>query len=272
MIVSTGMSMESEILESVRELRKAGAQFALLHCNSTYPAPFKDVHLRYMTAPAVLTGAPVGYSGHERGFSVPIAAVARGACIIEKHITVDRGMAGNDHKVSLLPNEFKDMVTAIRDVEAALGTEIARKPSVGEMMNREVLAKSLVANADIAKGGVIEASMVSVVSPGKGLQPNRMKDLVGRHANRAIPAGDFFYPTDLGEQGVGPRAFKFTRPWGVPVRYHDWRQFTRICRWTFWNLHFSYKDIEADIARFLTSRCPSDLPFTVRTCSPTITS
>jgi len=259
MIISTGMSSEAEILESVRELRRAGAQFALLHCNSTYPAPFKDVNLRYMDRIAKLTGAPVGYSGHERGFAVAIAAVARGAAIIEKHITLDRGMVGNDHKVSLEPGEFKDMVAAIRDVESAMGGEGARKASVGEMMNREVLAKSLVAAGDIAKGALIEASMVSVVSPGKGLQPNRMNDLVGRKANRAIEAGDFFYPADLSEQSVGPRAFKFTRPWGIPVRYHDWRQLYAGLPMDFLEFHFSYKDLEADIGQFFSENLPLGL-------------
>ena len=259
MIVSTGMSMESEILESVRELRRAGAQFALLHCNSTYPAPFKDVHLRYMDRLAKLSGAPVGYSGHERGFAVPIAAVARGACIIEKHITLDRSMVGNDHKVSLEPGEFKNMVTSIREVEAAMGERGARKASVGEMMNREVLAKSLVANSAITKDSVIEAAMVSVVSPGKGLQPNRIKDLVGRRANRAIAAGDFFYPADLGEQAVGPRAFKFTRPWGVPVRYHEWQQLYQDLPMDFLEFHLSYKDIEADPSLFFKQKLPVGL-------------
>ena len=259
MIISTGMSRESEILESIRELRRASAQFALLHCNSTYPAPFKDVHLRYMDRLAKLTGALVGYSGHERGYAVPIAAVARGACIVEKHITLDRGMAGNDHKVSLEPGEFKDMVTAIRDVEAALGTEGARKLSVGEQMNREVLAKSLVAANDIAKGSVIEASMVSVVSPGKGLQPNRMHDLVGRRANRTIDAGDFFYPTDLSDKIVGPRAFKFKRPWGIPVRFHDWRQLYQGLPMNFLEFHLSYKDLEADLSKFFTEQLPLGL-------------
>jgi N-acetylneuraminate synthase len=256
MIISTGMSHEYEILESVRELRRAGAQFALLHCNSTYPAPFKDVHLRYMDRLAKLTGALVGYSGHERGFSIPIAAVARGAVIIEKHITLDRGMVGNDHKVSLEPKEFKEMVSAIRDVEMAMGSKGPKSISVGELMNREVLAKSLVATTGIAKGTSIEPSMISIVSPGKGLQPNRMNDLVGRRANRAIAAGDFFYPADLSDQSVGPRPFRFRRPWGVPVRYHDWRELYLDAAMDFLEFHLSYKDVQADPKQFFDKKLP----------------
>jgi N-acetylneuraminate synthase len=259
MIISTGMSRENEILESVGELRRAGAQFALLHCNSTYPAPFKDVHLRYMDRLAKIAGAIVGYSGHERGYAVPIAAVARGACIIEKHITLDRGMQGNDHKVSLEPGEFKDMVAAIRDVEAALGTASARQPSVGELMNREILAKSLIATCDITEGSKIDSSMISITSPGKGLQPNRMNDLVGRLANRNIQAGDFFYETDLSEGAAQARDFKFSRPWGIPVRYHDWKQLHQDIPMDFLEFHLSYKDIEADIDRFFDKPVPGGL-------------
>lgn len=259
MILSTGMSREAEIVESVGELRRACAQFALLHCNSTYPAPFKDVHLRYMDRLAKLSGTIVGYSGHERGYAVPIAAVARGASIIEKHITLDRNMAGNDHKVSLEPGEFKDMVTAIRDVEAAMGSTAARQPSVGEMMNREVLAKSLVAACEIPAGTRIDTSMVSITSPGKGLQPNRINDLVGRIANRSIKAGDFFYGTDLQDTAPQPRNFSFSRPWGIPVRYHDWKQLYQDLPMDFIEFHLSYKDIEADIGRFFEREVPTGL-------------
>ncbi len=259
MIMSTGMAREDEILDSVRVLRKFGAQFALLHCNSTYPAPFKDVHLRYMDRLAKLTQAIIGYSGHERGYSVPIAAVARGAAIIEKHITLDRGMVGNDHKVSLEPDEFKSMVTSIREVEAALGSSGVRVPSVGELMNREVLAKSLVAVCDIAKGAKIDAAMIAITSPGKGLQPNRFDELVGRIANRTIEAGDFFYPTDLQHEAIKPRAYKFRRPWGIPVRYHDWKQLYQGLPMDFIEFHLSYKDLEADIGRFFTEEVPTGL-------------
>lgn len=250
MIVSTGMSREAEILESVAELRRNGAQFALLHCNSTYPVPMKDVHLRYMDRLARLGGAPIGYSGHERGHHVALAAVARGACIIEKHITLDCSMVGNDHKVSLEPDEFKNMVAAIREVEAALGSIAAREPSVGELMNREVLAKSLVAARDIEEGEIVDQSMVAIRSPGKGLQPNRLSDLLGRTARRAFVAGDFFYPADLSDTTIAPRAFKFKRPWGIPVRFHDWKALYQDLPMDFLEFHYSYMDIEAPLEQF----------------------
>lgn len=172
-IMSTGMSNEPEIIESVAFLRKHGAPFVLLHCNSTYPAPFKDINLSYMDRLKEIGECPVGYSGHERGYHVAIAAVARGARIIEKHITLDRDMEGSDHKVSLLPAEFRIMMQGIREVEASLGKGKERILTQGEMMNREILAKSLIAACEIPAGTVITETMINIKSPGKGLQPNR---------------------------------------------------------------------------------------------------
>ena len=245
-VVSTGMSSESEILESVALLRQLGAQFVLLHCNSTYPAPFKDVNLAYLDRLRDVGGGIAGYSGHERGYSIPVAAVGRGAKVIEKHITLDRTMLGNDHRVSLEPDEFKAMVKAIRQVDEALGDGSARQISTGERMNREVLAKSIVASCSIKQGAIIDDGMLDVKSPGKGIQPNRMRDLVGRTAKRDMIAGDFFYDNDLVDEIVKPRAYKFRRPWGIPVRYHDWQQLYAGLPMDFLEFHFSFKDLEID--------------------------
>ncbi len=129
MIVSTGMSTESEIRETAELLRQTGVPHALLHCQSAYPAPYKDINLKYLKRLKEIGDCPVGYSGHERGYHVPIAAVALGARIIEKHFTTDRSLEGNDHKVSLLPGEFAEMVRRIRDVEEALGSTSPRAVS-----------------------------------------------------------------------------------------------------------------------------------------------
>lgn len=246
MILSTGMSTESEIVRSVDLLERSAASFALLQCNSTYPAPFKDVNLRYMTRLAEIGKCPVGYSGHERGHHVPIAAVALGARIIEKHFTVDRAMEGNDHKVSLLPDEFADMVSQIRDVEAALGVIEPRRLTQGEMMNRINLAKSLVASRPIAQGEVITDDMIVVRSPGRGLQPDARDRLVGRVALRPVASGDFFYPTDIGDGGGAARDYTFRRPWGLPVRFHDFRALADQSNPDFLEFHLSYKDMDLD--------------------------
>lgn len=186
MLVSTGMSTEQEIYEAVGVLKQESANFVLLHCNSTYPAPFKDVNLNYMSRLAEIGDCLIGYSGHERGYHVAVAAVAKGAKVIEKHFTLDRNMEGNDHKVSLLADEFRTMCEAIGQVSTSLGTNEPRNLSQGEMINREVLGKSIVAAVDIESGGRVTQDMIAIRSPGKGLSPSRLEDLVGRKMRRSV--------------------------------------------------------------------------------------
>ncbi len=266
LVMSTGMSREDEIRESAALVRSTGASFALLHCQSTYPAPFKDVNLAYMDRLAQIGQCVVGYSGHERGFHVPIAAVARGAHIVEKHFTVNRSLEGNDHKVSLLPQEFAEMVTRIREIEEALGTAEPREVSTGEMMNRVNLAKSLVATRAIATGDTITSADVTTKSPGRGLQPNALSQLVGRVSCRDIPDGDFFYDGDLGVAQIDRRTFSYRRPWGLPVRYHDFRELVAGSNADFVEFHFSYKDLEIDPADVFEEG--EVLPYTFTTHTP----
>lgn len=247
LIISTGMSNSDEIAETVRLLRRKGAAFALLHCNSTYPAPYKDVNLNYMRHLSEVGECIVGYSGHERGYHIPLAAIAMGAKIIEKHFTVDRDLEGNDHKVSLLPDEFRDMVTMIRDIEESMGGEGSiRQMTQGERMNRENLAKSLVAAADIKEGGEITSQMIAVRSPGKGLQPNKLNELIGRRAKRTMKAGDFFFPEDLLDTITKRRPYSFRRPFGVPVRFHDFKNLKEGTNIDFLEFHLSYNDMDMD--------------------------
>lgn len=261
LICSTGMSSEAEIKESVALLKARGAPFCLLHCNSTYPTPYKDVNLKYMDRLAEIGGCPVGYSGHERGWTVPVAAVARGAAVIEKHLTADRGMEGNDHKVSLLPNELATMVQGIRAVEVSMGAGGERALTQGEMMNREVLAKSLVATCDIAAGAVVTDAMVGVQSPGQGLQPNYRATLVGRVVHRAVTAGTPFFPSDLAPALAEPRPFRFARPWGLPVRWHDHRAMLGRSNLDLLEYHLSYKDMEGPLDAWFDA--PLDVGFVV---------
>ena len=244
MIVSTGMSTEQEITTSVSVLREHGAAFALLQTQSTYPAPFKDVNLKYMDRLAELGDCLVGYSGHERGWHVPIAAVARGASIIEKHVTIDKTLEGNDHKVSLTPGELTAMVQQVRDVEEALGSDGAREISTGELMNRVNLAKSLVAARDLKAGETVTEADVDVKSPGRGLQPDRRAELVGITLTRDVPVGDFFYPGDLAGRADAEHRYDFARPWGLPVRFHDFRSLLKAAEPDFLEFHQSYKDMD----------------------------
>ena len=250
LICSTGMSTETEISEAVSLLQRLGAMYVLLHCNSTYPAPFKDVNLNYLERLKEIGDCPVGYSGHERDINVAIAAVAKGAKVIEKHFTLDKSMEGNDHKVSLLPEEFTAMVRGIRQVEEALGSASERKLSQGELMNRETLAKSLTINCDLEPGQVITAEMIEIKSPGKGLQPNRKADLIGLKAKRTFKASDFFFPSDIEQEQVQARNYDFKHPWGVPVRYHDFKKILAKTNPDLLEFHLSYKDLEEDIYQY----------------------
>jgi sialic acid synthase SpsE/sugar phosphate isomerase/epimerase len=250
LILSTGMSTTDEVEITVAFLNNRGAKFVLLHCNSTYPAPPHDINLKWM--PALRQIHPlVGYSGHERGINISLAAIALDACIIERHFTLDRTMEGPDHAASLTQSEFARMVEGIREIEQAIGEGKSRQLSQGEMINRENLGKSLVAAAPIAKGTVLGPQHVKVRSPGQGLSPQRYEALIGRTLQHDMGEEDFFYPSDLLDTRIEPRSYRFTRPWGVPVRYHDFREYAARIAPDLWEFHLSYSDMDLDPAVYL---------------------
>lgn len=259
MIVSTGMSREDEIREAVALLNQAGAGFALLHCNSTYPTPVHDINLAYMDRLREIGNCPVGYSGHERGIHIALAAAARGARIIEKHVTLDRSLEGSDHKISLLPDELRELTSGIRDIEQAIGNTAPRTISQGELLNRSSLGKSLVARYDIAPGTVITDAMLDVRSPGQGLQPNSRKHVVGRRAKTEIRAGHFIFENDVDHNQPAARRYKFARPWGLPVRYHDWRSLVAATNPDLVEFHLSYRDLDIDFREHTDEDCALDL-------------
>jgi N-acetylneuraminate synthase len=262
LILSTGMSRENEIQQAVELLRWEGVQYALLHCNSTYPPPFRDINLGYMARLKEIGQTLIGYSGHERDIFVVMAAVAQGARIIEKHFTEDRSLEGNDHKVSLLPDEFARLVEGVRQVDESMGGTAARSMSQGELMNRVTLAKSIYVNQDLAKGDVVEEKMLIVNSPGQGIQPNRKNDLIGRVIQRSMKAGDVFYESDLLDKvEVHARGYRFNRPWGLPVRYHDYARLMKKTNPDLLEFHLSYKDMELDLTAFF--KRPLDLDLVV---------
>lgn len=223
LILSTGMSHMHEVELTVDFLKERGAQFALLHCNSTYPAAFEDINLRFMNQLRRF-GVPIGYSGHERGIAVSTVASALGASIIERHLTLDRTMEGPDHAASLEPQGFQKMVRDIRQVALALGTGEEKFISRGEILNREVLGKSLVAARRILPGEVITAHLVAVKGPALGLSPQNYTRLVGRTAERTIEADEPFLDRDLGvkidldSSQILPMEFGFT------VRFRDFEE------------------------------------------------
>jgi N,N'-diacetyllegionaminate synthase len=185
-ILSTGMGDMDEVEAAVTTLRGAGlADLTLLQCVSNYPADPADANLRVMDAYASAFGVAVGLSDHTPGIVVAIAAVARGAACVEKHLTLDRSLPGPDHQASLEPGEFKAMVAAIRDVERALGDGVKR-PAPGELAIRSVARKSLVAARDIPAGATIGVEDIVILRPGTGLPPSALPQVVGRRAARPI--------------------------------------------------------------------------------------
>jgi len=247
LIFSTGMSTEIEIKQTVDLARLKGAQYALLHCNSCYPPPYKDLNLNYINRLKEIGSTVVGYSGHERDIFVAVAAVACGARIIEKHLTEDISLEGSDHKISLLPYEFSRMVDGIRQVDSALGNSDERQVSQGEDMNRATLAKSIFINQSIDEGDTIHADMLSIKSPGQGLQPNLKGELIGRLSKRKMEKGDAFYLSDLSEKTIFARDFSFRREWGLPVRFHDYKLLMSKTNLSLLEFHLSYKDMEVNL-------------------------
>ena len=250
LILSTGMSTRQEVQATVHFLQQRGAQFVLLHCNSTYPAPFHDIQLKWMEQLRTIHPL-VGYSGHERGIAVTLAAVALGACVVERHFTLDRRMEGPDHAASLEFKEFQQLISGIREIEQSLGDGRERELSQGEMINRENLAKSLVAARPLKRGTVLQAQDIQVRSPGQGLSPQRYEELLGRTLQRDLATEDFFYPADLQDERVEPRSYQFQRPWGVPVRYHDFQEYQQRVPADLFEFHLSYSDMDLNPADYL---------------------
>ena len=185
-IVSTGMCEIQDIENAVATLLKWGTKkenIIILHCNTEYPTPYQDVNLRAMDAIREKFGVEVGYSDHTKGIEVPIAAVALGATAIEKHFTLDRNMEGPDHKASLEPDELKAMVSAIRNIEQAVGDGI-KKVTDSEKGNIAVARKSIVAARDIKKGEIFSEDNLTVKRPGTGISPMRWEEVLGQVAKR----------------------------------------------------------------------------------------
>ena len=192
MLLSTGMADVAELEASVRALRDAPARpwIALLQCTSEYPAPIGDCNLRAMETMRRAFGCPVGFSDHTEGTGAArCRLVALGACIVEKHFTLDRSMNGPDHLASLDPAGFAALVTAVREAEAALGDGIKR-PAASEVANKAHMRKSLVARRAIAAGHMIVADDLACKRPGTGLPPQWFDRMIGRRAARDIAADE----------------------------------------------------------------------------------
>lgn len=244
LILSTGMSRFEEVETTVKFLKQRRAEFALLHCNSTYPAAFEDINLRFMHKLQQF-GVPVGYSGHERGIAVSTVAAALGASIVERHLTLDRTMEGPDHAASLEPQGFKKMVRDIHQVSLALGTGEEKFISRGEILNREVLAKSLVATRKINPGEVVTPAMITAKGPGLGLSPQHYPDLVGRTILRAIEEDEPFTEADLGTRLELDVTHTLPMIWGFTVRFKDYEELLQY-QPKMLEFHFTDQDLDEE--------------------------
>ena len=206
-IVSTGMHTTQEIEQTVSFLRDRYSEFTLLHTNSTYPTPYSDVNLGYVRNLEKISEGVIGYSGHERGYHICLAAVALGAAIIEKHYTFDRNLEGNDHKVSLLPDELKLMCEQIDDiVEAASDRRGIKKVSQGERLNKISLSKSAYLNFAKEAGQIINETDISFKAPCVGLTPSDIRRYFGRPLTVSKKAGDPLLRADFIEDSGFPDA------------------------------------------------------------------
>jgi len=183
-ILSSGMCTMDELIAAIDVLREYGAnEIVVLQCTSEYPAPFEDVNLKAMRTIQNKLNLPVGYSDHTVGIEVPIAAVAMGAVVIEKHFTLDKGMKGPDHKASLEPAELRNMIEAIRNIEKAIGTG-EKIPTNSEIKNIAIARKSIVASRNISKSEVLSGSNLTVKRPGNGISPMKWFEVLGARAIR----------------------------------------------------------------------------------------
>lgn len=192
-IISTGMASLQEVADALSVLESSGTprnQITVLHCNTEYPTPIEDVNLNAMLTMKDEFGVNVGYSDHTLGIEVPIAAVAMGATVIEKHFTLDRAMPGPDHAASLEPDELKLMVKSIRNIEKAMGDGV-KKPSKSEKKNIEIARKSIVASQEIKKGDFFTKDNLAVKRPGSGISPMEWDHVIG------LKASSDFAPDDL---------------------------------------------------------------------------
>lgn len=183
-ILSSGMSTLEEVRDAVRVLRNYGSgDITVLHCNTEYPTPYKDVNLQAMVTIKNELGVEVGYSDHTQGIEVSIAAAALGAAVIEKHFTLDRNMEGPDHKASLEPQELQAMVRTVRNIEQALGNG-CKEPSASEKKNVDVVRRSIVARCDIKAGERFTEDNLTTKRPGTGINPMCWERLIGETAVR----------------------------------------------------------------------------------------
>ena len=194
-ILSTGMATLEEIKETYNHIKNKD-NLVILHCITGYPTSFEEANLNFIKTLQNELDVPIGFSDHSPGIELPIAAVALGACVVEKHFTLDKTLEGPDHKASLNPDEFKAMVSAIRNVEVAMGDGV-RRFSKNEKEIKQVARKSIILKEDINEGTIIKKEMLAIKRPGTGISPKEINNVIGMKANKDLKYGTLLNWKDL---------------------------------------------------------------------------
>jgi len=244
LIISTGMWDENEIKECYDIFNKNDIDFAFLHAQSTYPSPYESLNIKFIDELKKYSDI-VGFSGHERGIFIPIAAVSMGCKIIEKHITFDRNKKGPDHKASMLPEEWKEMVSNIRMLEISMGEK--KLVNQAEKLNKELFAKSATAKKQLPSGHVLNKTDIEFKSPGKGIFPHEINNYYGKVLNTNITQNSYISKTDF-EKITEVRdwvKFKYKNDWGFKCRFHDYETYD-VLPAPVVEFHCSQSDLDVD--------------------------
>jgi len=238
---STGMSSGDEIEKTIKFMEERSFfNYSLLHCVSSYPVEARDANMKRIPRLKERFKCPIGYSGHDIGSTLSVVAVSLGANIVEKHITLDRTMRGPDHKLSLEPDDLRSMVVALNEAKASLSNKDTLLQ--GEMLNKMVFRKSIVAKRPLKAGELFTADSLTTKSPGTGLCPQNIFELVGKKVVRDLEVDDLIYESDLAE--IDLDSFHTSLPWGrqgYVVRYHDFETVLENGLESI-EFHFTYKD------------------------------
>tara|TARA_B100000767_G_C19778491_1_gene544363 strand:+ start:930 stop:3263 length:2334 start_codon:yes stop_codon:yes gene_type:complete len=254
LIVSTGMSWEREIINTYNLLLSYNSNFAMLHCNSTYPSPPQDINLNYIERMKEITSCIIGYSSHDSDPLVSALAITKGAKIIEVHITQDKYQSGTDHKASISIDELENFINILQRTNDYLGKPFPRSPSQGELLNRLSLSKSLCLSRDLKKDDIISDSDLVLRSPGNGIAHDQIKLVIGQKLKSDMTKGEMLKKSDVGmdHNDYDPSTLKFAinvlekkgLVTGIPVRYHDFAILKNEIPAKFLEFHMSDSDLE----------------------------
>lgn len=266
LILSTGMSYERDIIRTASYLRENKKEFAMLHCNSTYPAPAEDVNLSYISRLSELTDAVVGYSSHDGEPSIPISSICQGASIVEFHITRDKSAKGTDHRASIETNDLSSFVKNCKLVHKSIGKNSPRIPTQGELANLQSLGKSLAVNKSLPAQHILTKNDLILVSPGSGFPISDLEYLVGQKLTKKLNKLTLLREEHIANQDIFSypgldEALRLLQQksyiTGIPVRFHDFEKLWSIFKTEMVEFHMSDRDLTLEPSRFLTQKYPN---------------